>query len=172
MRLAPLLLALALLIAGCTTSGRDTATQPIHVDASHSNWTLTQPIWSPPPENTEGGPPNANRQNVVPSHSWFTNADRTLWMMDLDRAGGKPIKTAWFRPRDTQLVITGRRLDGDAPPLVTEVPPKEQYPRRMFTPTRLTFPTDGIWEITGKAGQSELRVVVKVPSTAPTKPPA
>ena len=32
-------------------------------------------------------------------------------------------------------------------------------------PKAITFPTDGIWEVTGKAGASELRVVLKVPST-------
>ena len=37
----------------------------------------------------------------------------------------------------------------------------------MFTPPTLTFPTDGIWEITGKAGESELRVVLKVPANPP-----
>jgi len=156
-----LVIALALL-NGCTNSD----TKPSESSAA-DRWTLSQPITSFPPENTEGQPYTPHDPHSVPSDSWYTNADRTLWMLNQYRVRGKPLKTAWMRPRDTELVITGRRLDGDAPPLVAEVHPNAHYPRRMFMPTMITFPTDGIWEITGKAGTSELRVVLKVPSTPP-----
>jgi hypothetical protein len=164
MRTSALLYAIGLmLLSGCA----NTTTQPAE-SSSPDRWTLSQPVTTYPPENTEGQPYTPRDPSRVPSQSWYTNADRTLWMLNRDRVSGKPLKTAWMRPHDTQLAITGRRLDGDAPPLIAEVPPTRQYPGRMFTPTKLTFPTDGIWEITGRAGNSELRVVVTVPS----KPPA
>jgi hypothetical protein len=117
---------------------------------------LTQSVESRAPENTEGGPagPQARR--------WFVNADRSIWMFDTERVAGKRVKTAWFRPARTKLEVTGRRLDAAAPPLLAVTSPSGEEYRHQFQPSSLTFPTDGCWEITARAGQSEARFVVKV----------
>jgi hypothetical protein len=51
--------------------------------------------------------------------------DRTIWA-GWDAAssvsGGKGNKVLWIRPQGTQLKVTGRRLDTDAPPLKVTIP--------------------------------------------------
>jgi hypothetical protein len=92
-------------------------------------------------------------------------------MFDLQRVAGERTKTAWFRPARTKLQVTGRRLDGDAPPLFVETSPTGDEYRQMFQPSIMIFPTAGCWEITAKAGASEARFVVKVqPKPATTAP--
>jgi len=57
------------------------------------------------------------------------------------------------------MEITGRRLDGEAPPLEAEFPCC--YPTR-FQASGLYFPTEGSWEVTAKAADSVLTFIVKV----------
>jgi hypothetical protein len=68
-------------------------------------------------------------------------------------------KTYWVRPAGTQLLITGRRLDGDGPPVEAHVPCC--YPTG-FQIVGLFFPTEGCWEVLATAGDSELRFVTRV----------
>jgi hypothetical protein len=70
------------------------------------------------------------------------------------------IKTGWFRPANTVVTISGRRLDGDAPALVAQT--ETFMAARRFQPSVLVFPTEGIWEINAKAGTSAARFVVRV----------
>lgn len=77
---------------------------------------------------------------------------------------GKRAKVAWFRPARAQLEVSGRRLDAGGPALVVDVPLGRAYEHR-FTPTSMTFPSEGCWEIVAKAEKSELRFVIRVPST-------
>jgi len=92
---------------------------------------------------------------------WYRNADRTIWAGFLPesgwRAGGK--KTYWVRPRGTQLTVTGRRLDAEAPPLRARIPCC--YPTG-FQIVGLYFPAEGCWEVSAKAGNSELLFVTEV----------
>ena len=69
------------------------------------------------------------------------------------------LKMGWFRPDGADLQITGRRLDGDAPPLEAHVPCC--YPTK-FQATSLYFPTEGCWEVTAKANKSVLTFIVTV----------
>lgn len=120
---------------------------------------VTPPILSQAPESTEGGPAG---DEVA---SWYVNEDRTIWMLNQNWVPGKRTKTAWFRPARTRVEATGRRLDAPAPPLVFDTPPADSY-RHRFTPSSMTFPTGGCWEITAKAGGSEARFVVHVKDVA------
>jgi hypothetical protein len=63
------------------------------------------------------------------------------------------------RPRGEDLIITGRRLDSSAPPLEAQVPCC--YPTG-FQIVALHFPTEGCWEVSAKAGTSELTFVTRV----------
>jgi hypothetical protein len=74
--------------------------------------------------------------------------------------GSITAKVGWWRGIPGKLVISGRRLDGEAPPLRADVP--EGYGSQGFQPTGLTFPTTGCWEVTGKVGDAELTFVVTV----------
>lgn len=96
---------------------------------------------------------------------WYVNADRTIWVAKSSwQAGGN--KVIWIRPAGTKLVITGRRLDAQAPP--PRASADRGYPTG-FTVTGLYFPASGCWEITAKAGSKELRFVTEVLPPAPAR---
>jgi len=124
---------------------------------------------SPLVNDTAPREPNADR---VGPGDWYMNADRTIWAGPVPpggwslggtlhsgtcRAPGQ--KTYWVRPQGTTLVISGRRLDGDAPPLQAHIPCC--YPTG-FQIVALHFPTIGCWEVLAEAGGSQLRFVTRV----------
>src|SRR5262249_60346954 len=71
-----------------------------------------------------------------------------------------------------KLVVTGRRLDGPAPPLRAWTEAALEYQAESSS---LFFPTEGRWEITGSAGNAKLTFVVQAIYSAPfmgsTRPP-
>jgi hypothetical protein len=114
---------------------------------------VTEPIRAEPPRD-----PNADPFGTGP---WYVNGDRSIWaggavhMM----AGEKGNKVLWIRPQGTKLVVSGRRLDAEAPP------PKARIPccyLTGFQASGLTFSTQGCWEISAKAGASDLIFVTRV----------
>lgn len=69
------------------------------------------------------------------------------------------MKFGWQRSVRGRLTISGRRLDGPAPPLAAESPgPVETG----FQATGLIFPTPGCWEVTARAADATLTFVTKV----------
>jgi hypothetical protein len=121
---------------------------------------VTEPVWAKPPDDSAvQGPPAYGY--------YFVNQDRSIWASawwtaeeaDPLRVSEEGIKVGWFRPAGATLEITGRRLVGHAPPLEAHVPCC--YPTR-FQATGLYFPTQGCWEVTAKAAESELVFVVRV----------
>jgi hypothetical protein len=85
---------------------------------------------------------------------WYINDDKSIWA----HAGGWG-KMYWVRPQGTDLVITGRRLDGSAAPLQAYIP---CCYTSGFQIVGLTFPTGGCWEVTAKSGENALRFVTRV----------
>lgn len=90
-------------------------------------------------------------------------------------AGPEALKVMWLRPTGEQLTVEGQRLDAGAPPLDAAIPTGYFAGYQV---TGLTFPTEGCWEVTGRAGNEELRFVVDVhpaaanPATGATAAPA
>lgn len=90
--------------------------------------------------------------------------------------GSLEMKWPWWRGPGVRgdLVIEGRRLDASAPPLRAHV--LEGYGEEGFQATSLIFPTEGCWEVTGRAGEASLTFVVLVvvskamPETSATPP--
>lgn len=76
--------------------------------------------------------------------------------------GSLEMKYPWFRAAGLtgRLTVTGRRLDAAAPPLRADIP--NRYLVTGFQATGLIFPTEGCWEITGKAGDTTLIFVNRV----------
>jgi hypothetical protein len=70
------------------------------------------------------------------------------------------MKFGWWRNVSGQLEITGRRLDGSAPPLHAGVP--DGYGGTGFQASGVSFPTEGCWELTGSVGSSSLTFVTLV----------
>ena len=119
---------------------------------------LTEPLWLKPPEDAAFPDP--------PAYSdYFVNEDRSIWASAswaIEEEYGTNvfrewIKVGWFRPAGAELVITGQRLDREAPPLEGQA--SCCYPTR-FQASGLHFPTEGCWKVTAKAAESELWFIV------------
>ena len=92
-----------------------------------------------------------NSNTFWASAGWEKNAKFTF------RPDEDGIKVGWFRPAGAKLVITGRRLDAEAPAFKGEA--LSGYPTR-FQASALPFPAGGCWEITATAAESTLSFVV------------
>ena len=144
-------LSLSVLLTGCAA---------IDAMLSRLSCPLTEPLWIKPPEDSAVLDPPAYGY-------YFVNEDRSIWASAgwtgqeeyRLRASEEGIKMGWFRPAGIELVITGQRMDAQAPPLHSHAPCC--YPTR-FQATGLYFPTEGCWEVKAKAGDSELTFVVWV----------
>ncbi|MCI0560746.1 MAG: hypothetical protein MN733_19860 [Nitrososphaera sp.] len=69
-------------------------------------------------------------------------------------------KFPWWRAVQGRLTIQGQRLDAPAEPLLAYIP--EGYGDTGFQASGLIFPSEGCWEVTGKAGDAKLMFVVEV----------
>ena len=121
---------------------------------------LTEPLRVKPPEDSA--------VLDTPTYgNYFVNEDRSIWASAswVTEKGFRLnvaeewIKVGWFRPAGAELVVTGQRLDGKAPPLEFEA--ACCYPTR-FQASGLYFPTEGCWEVTATAAGKELSFVVWV----------
>jgi hypothetical protein len=83
-------------------------------------------------------------------------------MATINRDGSIYAKLGWWRGVPGQLVIRGRRLDANAPPLRAEAGTVASYGAEGFVPSGLTFPTVGCWRIVGSVPHASLTFVVKV----------
>jgi hypothetical protein len=121
---------------------------------------VTQGEWTAHPEDS------AVLSTPVPGY-YIINADRSIWvgaywLDEMGRslhAGEEGNKMGWFRPEGAELTVSGRRLDGEAPALTFEAPCC--YPTR-FQASGLYFPSEGCWELTANAAESELTFIVWV----------
>jgi hypothetical protein len=79
----------------------------------------------------------------------------------IEEDGSMSIKCPWWKGAMAtgHLDITGRRLDRSAPPLRTSIP--DGY-GSQFQATTLIFPTEGCWEVTGRAGEASLTFITRV----------
>lgn len=139
---------LIFLLIGCTTRAENNPADTCPV---------TEPPWIKPPQ-------DAAVQNEPGFGYYFVNEDSSIlasaqWTMDKEysRVSEDGVKVGWYRPEGAELMITGRRLDGDASALDAHIPCC--YPSR-FQSSGLFFPTEGCWEVTAKAGDSELSFIV------------
>jgi hypothetical protein len=74
--------------------------------------------------------------------------------------GSVSMKFGWWRKVEGRLRITGRRLDGTAPPARGFVP--SGYGATGFQASGVEFPTEGCWEVTGTLPTTSLRFVTFV----------
>jgi hypothetical protein len=69
------------------------------------------------------------------------------------QGGGLGMKFGWTRGVPGTLTVSGRRLDGTAPPLIFET--NDGYGSVGFQASYLIFPTPGCWEVTARVGERE-----------------
>lgn len=74
-------------------------------------------------------------------------------------------KLGWWRNVPGNVVISGRRLDAPAPPLVGRG--SDGYGITGFQASGVLFPTEGCWEVTGRVGESALTFVIFVIRSEP-----
>jgi hypothetical protein len=154
-------------ITGCTASNSIITNTPAMIasvtptDKSPADaCPVTEAVWAKPPEDPAVLDPPAfgyyyvNEDRSMWASAWWVGAEeRPL------RVSEEGVKVGWFRPAGATLDITGWRLDGKAPPL--EAHASCCYPTR-FQASGLYFPTEGCWEISARAAESELSFIVWV----------
>jgi hypothetical protein len=146
---------LVAVLAGCGLS----QARPV---ASAPSMTTPTPIARSCPITYQNGSTPPGESSLGDFHGngkLWTQAPGTIVLAD----GSDGRKFQWWRGTSGQLVIRGRRLDGDAPPLRAEVP--EGYGSTGHQATGIIFPTAGCWEITGEVGDTSLTLVVRVLGT-------
>jgi len=138
-----LVLILYILLNGCSTK---------------RNCPVTESVWVKPPEDAavlntpEFGYYFVNEDSSIMASAWWARSEN-----DFPLILEEGIKVGWFKPEGAELIITGQRLDGDAPALESHVPCC--YPTR-FQATGLYFPVGGCWEVNAKAADKELSFIV------------
>jgi hypothetical protein len=78
---------------------------------------------------------------------------------DVDQDGSLEMKFGWYRLTSGFLTITGRRLDGPAPPLAGRA---SGYGLTGFNSSGVIFPTEGCWQVTVRVGRVALTFVTFV----------
>jgi len=90
---------------------------------------------------------------------WRINEDRTIWAWDQPYVAGAAINTMWVKPADTDIVISGRRLDGDSAPLQVR---SAKDATAGYIAASLMFPNAGCWEVSATAGSSTFTFITRV----------
>jgi hypothetical protein len=140
------------ILGGCgLLPGQSAATQPTNTEPRTTACSVSSTVRYQPPRDANAGP--------VGVGDWYVNADRTICVRAKFRAGTSGNKTYWVRPPGTNLTIIGRRLDASGPLLHADVPCCYST---GFQIAHLTFSSPGCWEVSAKAGDSELKFVTEV----------
>ncbi len=147
---------------GCTTTPKQSQSKESSLTASPS-CVVTLP----------NGRHNPGQKGACPSHPMRifpgNHGNGKLWttlpadgkvVITPEKDGALGWKFPWWRAVCGHLTITGRRLDGPAPPLRAHVP--EGYGETGFQSSGVYFPSEGCWEITGRVGDAELTFVLEV----------
>lgn len=118
--------------------------------------------------NTRIPPPGeAPARQGLPANAYYTNG--RLWTIlppkgvireAPRRDGSIGMKFPWWRGVRGRLRVTGRRLDAPAPALRARIP--AGYGPIGFQSTRISFPKEGCWRVTGMAAQARLSFVTLV----------
>jgi len=151
-RLALALPTLSVLLLGLAAPP---AVQTSQSTGSSSTFTcpVTRPNGSQPPTKMLTGP-NMHGNGQL----WVALSSDGKMHLHRNDQGEWGNKVPWFRAVQGGLTITGRRLDADAPPLHAV---SSGYGETGFVATLMFFPTEGCWEITGKAGPGKLTYVTE-----------
>ena len=150
---------LFIILLGMLLSGCAAVTAVFDPKPSADNCPLTEPVWRIPPEDTASNDPPGygyyfvNEDQSILAAAWYVKDEKPLQVNE------EGFKVGWFRPEGAPLEITGRCIDGQADPLVAEIPCC--YPTR-FQATGLYFPSEGCWEVNAKAADRSISFVVFV----------
>lgn len=156
------------IVSGCEPAAGGDAGSPLASDGA-----LTLFDASDCPVSVPVRPPADIGERLFGSSTAYGNAD--LWVGGLgewgvilvdrnliDDDGSLRWKLGWWRVASGQLTITGRRLDGSAPPIDAVIP--AGYGSQGFQASSVSFPTEGCWEVTGSVGGRDMTFVTFIRS--------
>lgn len=150
---APLIgaLAAALLVAACAQGWSDA--RPC---------ASTVPVLAPEPTQSPPSIAMGMRRDPLATERWHRSPDGSVWTPHGHVTGlrvGRN-KVLWIKPVGARLEITGRRLDGAAPPLESDLP--DGYPGD-YQSSSLVFGAAGCWDVRARvAGTSGDAAVLSV----------
>ena len=143
-----------------TPQANPTATATIPASQAYLACPVTPPNGSTPP----GEQPNPDHLGNGALWTGLWPYGRVVFQSggpgQIHQDGSLEMKFFWWRGVRGQLEISGRRLDGAAPPLGADIP--TGYGDTGFQATSLIFATEGCWEVTGRAGGASLTFVTFV----------
>ncbi len=111
-----------------------------------------------PPDPPLTPPPSVGSPQPPAGQFWYGND--ALWLTLPADGVMSSGKVMWWRTLPGTLTITGRRLDGPAPPLEADL--SGDYGTEGFRASGINFPTPGCWEVVGSVANHDLRFVVMV----------
>jgi len=97
--------------------------------------------------------------SASPRPSWYANPRRTIWAMWNGKTYTGSYKVIWFRTQGATLTVTGRRLDGAAPPMTADIGTGSPH---TIQGSGLKFSSAGCWQIDASAAGETLTFVVKI----------
>ena len=106
-------------------------------------------------------PPDSGGRDPLPHGPYFRSPDGRIGTADRQPWSTGGMKVLWLKPVGSRLEVSGRRLDGEAPPLRADLHGPQAYPGD-FGASGVHFPTVGWWEVEARADGSVLRFVVSV----------
>lgn len=119
------------------------------------------PLACHPTEPVKDVPREESGASPLENGPWYISEDRAVWALWQQMVSGEEgNRVMWIKPSGFELLITGRRLDGDARPL--RVDRNRSFLDKGFEPIRLYFEESGCWEVTATSGKSELVFVVEI----------
>ena len=164
-------LVLLISLVSLTASSQQNSTAQRPVAPASCRVTLPPAVpFTPPGEHKMGK--NDNSFWLGTEKLWTSvRKSGTVWGWG-PRAPGEPDLTAkifwgsvdfdYRRKEDYDLKVTGRRLDGDAPPLVVDKVTNALFVPNAAMLSGVYVPTPGCWEITGEYRGEKLSFVVWV----------
>lgn len=164
-------LAVMVLVVGLTSTAQQNSPQKSPVAPASCPVTRPPAVPFTPPGEHEMGK-NDNNFWLGTEKLWIAlPKSGEVWGW-LPRAPGKPDLTAkifwgsvdfdYRKEYPPQLKVTGRRLDGDAPPLLVDKVTNALFVPHAAMLTGVYVPTPGCWEITGDYKGQKLSFVVWV----------
>ncbi len=157
-----ILLITSLAVAYTTRTAANAATPAVGTP-THDTCSVTEPNGDQPPGAGTAGEHGGHGNDALWTNVWMWGEGVILPAYDdhvQDDGSIAGLKWAWWRYIPGELTIEGRRLDGDAKPLIAEIP--DGYGDIGFQVSGITFPTPGCWEVTGRVGTESLTFVVWV----------
>jgi beta-lactamase regulating signal transducer with metallopeptidase domain len=94
---------------------------------------------------------------------WHMSADKALWVPSSPPGEATTgLGRYWLRPAGQGLTVRGRRLDGDAPPVLMVEGQGDGYWTNGFFFGGPSIPSEGCWEFEVTSGSSRVRFVTEI----------